>query len=153
MLMTSDVFERYVERIPFTTCWIWVGQSITGKSDYGYFRENKRVVLAHRRALEWKLGKTFGEIVRHSCDTPSCVNPAHLLLGSYKDNVADAVARGRHAKGERAGRAVFTNAQASEIRKIHAEGGISMRAIARKYRVAPSTIRGIIDNIRYVEES
>lgn len=34
-----------------------------------------------------------GEVVRHSCDNPPCVNPSHLLIGSKSDNARDAVDR------------------------------------------------------------
>lgn len=31
----------------------------------------------------------------HSCDTPSCVNPAHLRVGTRSDNMKDAFQRQR----------------------------------------------------------
>jgi hypothetical protein len=34
-------------------------------------------------------------VVRHKCDTPSCVNPNHLEIGTQKDNVLDTVKRNR----------------------------------------------------------
>lgn len=36
-----------------------------------------------------------GLVVRHTCDYKPCCNPAHLVIGTYKDNYRDAVERGR----------------------------------------------------------
>jgi hypothetical protein len=54
---------------------------------------------AHRVAYE----EAFGEIpwtlvVRHKCDVRNCINPDHLEVGTYKQNTADAISRGRFIK-------------------------------------------------------
>jgi len=75
-------------------CWIWQGaKHFRG---YGACAKCYVDVRAHRAA--WKY--THGEIpnglyVLHKCDTPLCVNPFHLYLGTQKDNAADCKRRGR----------------------------------------------------------
>lgn len=79
-------------------CWIWTGaKHIRG---YGASAVIMGDTRAHR--ISWLL--TRGPIPRglgvlHKCDTPLCVNPDHLYLGDQKQNVADAVSRGRMTSG------------------------------------------------------
>lgn len=40
-----------------------------------------------------------GEVVRHTCDNPTCVEPTHLLVGSHWDNAQDKASRNRTATG------------------------------------------------------
>lgn len=37
-----------------------------------------------------------GLLACHSCDTPACINPSHIFIGTNADNKADSVAKGRH---------------------------------------------------------
>jgi hypothetical protein len=70
------------------------------RSDTGYGRvthEGKQWA-AHR--LAWTLAHgpiPDGMLVLHHCDNRACWNVEHLFLGSQADNMADMVAKGRHA--------------------------------------------------------
>lgn len=81
-----------------------------------------------------------GMVVRHRCDNPACVNPAHLEVGTHADNRADCVARNRHAKGESNGRAKLTSAKAEEIRRRLCAGE-RKRDLAREFGVTSRLLR------------
>jgi len=72
-------------------CWVWTG--IQDPQGYGRLGGHR---LAHRQSWEMANGTIEGGLwVLHHCDNPPCVNPAHLYLGTVKENVRDAVERGR----------------------------------------------------------
>jgi hypothetical protein len=82
-------------------CWLWA--AATDRDGYGRFAvglggKQQRHVRAHRFAYEAFVGPVpDGMVVCHRCDTPSCVRPKHLFLGTPLDNNDDKVSKGRHA--------------------------------------------------------
>ena len=91
-----DRFLSKVEMIPIAGCWLWTGAiDVHG---YGHMssRRGKSPYKSHRIAYELFIGKIpDGNVVRHKCDNPNCVNPAHLDIGTQKDNACDTSRRNR----------------------------------------------------------
>lgn len=75
-------------------CWDWTGCKQT--QGYGTIKLNGVLWLGSR--LSWTLFRgrvPSGMNVCHKCDRPGCINPAHLFLGTQKDNMQDAWKKGR----------------------------------------------------------
>lgn len=83
--------------IPESGCWLWQGYT-SGKEGYGRIIVNGASLRAHRVSYEAFIGPIpEGMLICHKCDTPLCVNPNHLFIGSNQDNQRDASAKGRSA--------------------------------------------------------
>jgi len=94
---TAKTIARFWAKVDTSgDCWIWTAGH--DRAGYGrfYVAERDNNVAAHRFVYELTYGALAAElVVRHSCDTPACVNPAHLLSGTTADNNADTISRGR----------------------------------------------------------
>lgn len=142
--------EAKIERDPNSGCWLWTGS--LGGGDYGVVHTKNGCQKAHRVAWQLRHGPIpRGMRVLHRCDTPICVNPDHLFLGTQADNVADMVAKGRHKPpkpqlGSINPQAVLTEAQARWVKMAVKESGHSQREIARMLGVSPMTVSRIVNN-------
>lgn len=71
-----------------TGCWIWT--KYCNVHGYGVVGDKLKTVLAHRASYEAHFGKFNKKLcVLHKCDTPACINPEHLFLGTHKENMED----------------------------------------------------------------
>lgn len=142
----ADRFWAKVDRRGPDECWLWT--AVVNEHGYGVMRpEGQRhgpTVKAHRVSLMLAGVDIEGRFVLHSCDTPRCVNPAHLSAGDHKENVADMVSRQRQALGSRSGTAKLTEQQVAEIRARAARGELH-RCLATEYGVGRSTISRIVN--------
>lgn len=96
----KPAIDRFMAHVCKTeTCWLWIGSK--KKNGYGRFSPGGHGVniLAHRASWEFHFGPIpSGLFVCHHCDTPACVRPDHLFLGTHEENMADMWAKGRAAQ-------------------------------------------------------
>lgn len=99
-------------------CWLW--SSSLDSTGYGvaFLKPFPKAMKAHRVAWTLINGEIpRGLLVCHKCDIPACVNPEHLFLGTYKDNIQDSISKGRFAYGLNNGRSKLSEIDVMEIRR------------------------------------
>lgn len=79
-------------------CWPWTGP--VDQDGYGHFFNGVRPIAAHREAYRLAKGEPRHNVC-HSCDNPPCCNAAHLFDGTQRENVHDAISKGRHPAARR----------------------------------------------------
>jgi len=157
--MASDVTERFWAKVNKTEgCWLWTG----AKRNKGYgafvYAKNGEAVQgrAHRFSYELHVGPIpDGLNVLHRCDTPACVRPDHLFLGTIAENNADMHAKGRHVKGGTHGPGAYQRGEthhnarltADDVRAIRREreDGHSFGEIARRRGLAIGYVFRIVN--------
>ena len=145
-MRVQDLHKRIAQE-PNTGCWIWTGGTSRG---YGLIRvKGGKALRAHRVLWELHHGPIpDGLSVLHKCDTPLCVNPQHLFLGTQADNLADASMKGRIARGQRAHFTKLTDEQVAEIRRCLSEG-TPIKEIGRRFQIDPHTVRSLRDGLSW----
>lgn len=123
-------------------CWIWIAAK--DRDGYGAIQIKGVKERAHRVAWVMANGTIpSGMVVCHRCDTPSCVNPNHLFLGTILDNNRDKVRKGRGSAGERHGRAKLTRGDVAEIRRL--SRWVLHQELAWKFGVSKSLIGQVVN--------
>ena len=173
---TAKVAARFWSKVDRShgpdACWNWTTSVFS--SGYGQFKVIDRNLRSNRVAWELTHGPIpDGMSVLHRCDNRRCVNPAHLWLGTHKDNMRDMTEKERAAtgdrngsrlhpdrlvrgdshparthpetrQGERNGSARLTADQVRAIRMCYATGKESFRTLSLEYGVSKQTIARII---------
>lgn len=142
--------KTVVQKIPALTekiiicdngCWLFTGP--WDNDGYGRLHINGERHLATRLMMSIVLGfEITDEFVLHKCDNPPCVNPAHLFLGTAKDNAIDMMIKGRSKSN------VLEDFEVIEIRDMH-KYGYTGKALAEMFNVDKSTISLIVNNKRW----
>lgn len=88
-----DFWKRVAITADENKCWLWQGAYYA--RGYGQLRYGGKLQYAHRISYYFSTGKFPTQCVLHSCDNPPCVNPNHLREGTHRENMDDAVKRGR----------------------------------------------------------
>ena len=174
----QPLLERFWAKVLKTeTCWLWTA-SKSCVDGYGHFYPIRgHTICAHRFSWELHYGPIPPDLdCCHDCDTPSCVRPDHLFLGTRLDNMEDARQKGRihegpawqahcrlyaargdnhglrkhperAARGEKVGTAQHT---AEEIQAMRAlASSMTYTAIARRFNVTPEYVGKIIRRERW----
>jgi hypothetical protein len=94
---TYSPVEKFWARVEKTDgCWLFIGAACNQAGHRLLQLGRGARVYAHRFSYELHHGPIpEGLVVLHACDVPACVNPAHLRVGTQRDNVHDAMAKGR----------------------------------------------------------
>mgnify|MGYP003631491426 CR=1 FL=1 len=127
-------------------CIIWTAAN---DGSYGLFNAGG-TKKAHRVSYEMAHGAIpQGMCVRHKCDVRLCVNPAHLEVGTFKDNARDRTERGRWAqvmpRGEKQGQSKLTDAVVRALRRTWATGGFDRKCLASAFNISLTTVCRVIN--------
>lgn len=150
-------------------CWIWKGWKLP--TGYGLFSVGYLKVYAHR--FSWELHRGTipeGMFLLHDCpggDNPSCCNPAHLRIGTPKENAIDAVNKGRMKpqsetfkrlwrekwsktrSGENNRNSKLTTEQVLEMRHLHATEGWGYKRLRKHFSISFGVAQRIINRLSW----
>jgi hypothetical protein len=137
-------FWRYVDKRGPEECWPWIGK--TEKNGYGRVQiggKGSPQIGAHRFSL-MMASDGFPRVVMHKCDTPGCVNPAHLEAGTHKENTADMIAKGRRKVSRALGSKNYnTKLTADQVRAIRKRHNESAASVGREFGVTHKAVLAI----------
>lgn len=153
--------KRFWDKVKITgtyDCWEWQGAKNTkGYGEFWNTLRDGRHTRAHQ--VSWILRN--GEIpdglcICHKCDNPSCVNPAHLFLGTVEENNADTIKKGRRIQGKllygrdhpqhgsNAPHSKLTDKDVLEILHIRDTEKISFAKIGSRFGVSAGLVNNIV---------
>lgn len=94
-LTLAQTIEKWSIPEPNTGCVLWTGSLVN--DTYGQLSFRGESHRAHRASYQAFKGPIPpGLYVLHHCDTPACVKPEHLFLGTAGDNARDCARKGRN---------------------------------------------------------
>lgn len=142
----NELRERLEEKtmpIPESGCLIWMGCE-TGKG-YSQIRFNGKLQFVHRLSYSLAFGEITNNLcVLHRCDTPSCINPRHLFLGTKKDNIRDCISKGRQGFSKRMdNRKISFNGLTKTISEWGRHTNIGHRLIGQRIKMGWSIERAL----------
>jgi hypothetical protein len=146
VLTPQERFEQHVSRVPESGCWIWTAS--LNRNGYGKAKVDGKDITAHR--WSWMLHNGAipdGLHVCHTCDVRACVNPAHLWLGTHKDNNDDKIRKGRQSDHVPPPKRTLTEDQVREIRASRGKMGVV--ALAKLFGVDHTNISRIQNRKTY----
>jgi predicted DNA-binding protein YlxM (UPF0122 family) len=136
----TTLFDRFLASFEKgSDCWNWIGEL----DNYGYstVRIGKTHIKGYRLSFELFNSITLPPklCVCHSCDNRKCVNPDHLWLGSQKDNIRDAISKGRMTKYHK-----YNTQDILNIISLYYKDGYSTSELSDIYKIDQSYLGNII---------
>ena len=144
--LSINDLQRILSKIRMVSsdeCWEWKGGKRAG---YGRIRiGGRKGKLYNVTRLIWRLvhgTDPIGQLVLHTCDNPSCCNPAHLFLGSDVDNSNDKVKKNRQSRPPKGELDVNAKLTEENVVNIYYASG-PYESIARDYGISGVTVKNI----------
>lgn len=136
------------------TCWLWTGNQYT--DGYPQFWYAGRSV----RGTRFVYTQTYGPfdpvlLICHKCDTPLCVRPDHLWLGTQQENIRDAWRKGRATahwtplRGAKNGMTKLTPVQVADIRARYHPGVVTLVDLARTHGVSKYAVWCVLKRLTW----
>lgn len=124
-------------------CWLYNGS--TGKDGYARFRYDGKYKVVHRFIYETFYGPLKKEqLCCHKCDVRNCINPAHIFIGSSKDNLQDMVKKGRSLTGEKNHKCRIKEDDINKIIEMR-KNKETLESIGKKFEVTKHAIYSILN--------
>lgn len=164
-IVKFKIYKRLVKKSD-EECWEWSGNQCNG---YGRILIDGKSFPAHAVVLYLETGNwpDNTQVVCHKCDNKKCCNPNHLYIGTQKQNTIDrsksgltaTKINGRHkcvvkpetiARGVDKGKCVKLNDDiVKQIRSEYVPFSVGYEVLAKKFNVAPSTIRSVVLRLKW----
>ncbi len=126
-------------------CHICVSHGKNSEKYINTSREGKKIGM--HRLVFFETHGYLPQVVMHSCDNPKCINPKHLVAGTFKKNSEDMVKKKRQAYGiNNGGGTKLNDRKAKKIKELLKEGKLSLEKIGRRFGVSKRTILFIKQN-------
>jgi len=156
--LTAERLLAKSEPEPMSGCWLWTGARANG---YGALRVNMAMMKAHRGAwVVWRGAIPEDRCVLHRCDTPACINPDHLFLGTHDDNAKDRNRKGRQSPhcpppmpGKQNPNALLTDADVRAIRAAPMRGRRQAEALGNLYGISWSNVYRVRQGYAWIHAS
>lgn len=148
-------------------CWIWKGAHA---GEYAVFQEPFTNHQIRGSRFAWELENQPMEehlFACHHCDNRGCVRPSHIFPGTQKQNMQDALTKGRmqncfdgvvrahqagtnrYCRGEAMPNSKLSNESVIEMRRLHDEEGWGYKKLKKRFGVSAGLCKRIVKRITW----